>query len=117
MRIDEVIDVARPELLDPEEKIVPKRPKAYICILHNDDYTDGHSLVRLIAKHFNHSQEDAMRIVMQAHNHGKAPCGGPYPKDIALTKADNAMEEAEMHPAIGGGPAPLKIDVEEVETE
>lgn len=117
MRIDEIADVLDPELADPETKLVPKRPKTYIAVLHNDDYTDGEALIDLIAKYFNHSQEAAMRIVFRAHQDGSSPAGGPYGKDEAETRADNAMKAAEQHPAIGGGPAPLKISVEEVETE
>ena len=119
MRIDEIadVDVARPELLDPESRAVPKTPKSYMCVLHNDDYTDGEALFDLIGKYFGHSREESIRIVFQAHRDGKSPCGGPYGKDEAETRADNAMTRAEQHPAIGGGPAPLLISVEEVETE
>ena len=108
MNADEVI------VAEPEIRIKPKRPKSYNCVLHNDDYTDGEALVDLISKHFRHDQTTAIAIVMQAHQGGSAPCGGPYPKDIAETKADSAMKAAEMHPSIGGGPAPLLISVEQV---
>jgi ATP-dependent Clp protease adaptor protein ClpS len=115
MKINEVYDdydladVVR----DPEEKIKPKLPKSYSCVLHNDDYTDGEALIELISKHFEQPREDAMRIVVSAHREGSAACGGPYTKDIAETKSDQAMKAAEMHPSIGGGPAPLLITVEE----
>ncbi len=117
MRIDEITDVLDPEIADPEQKLVPKHPKTFMCVLHNDDYTDGEALIDLISKYFGHSQENAMTIVIAAHRDGKSPCGGPYGKDEAETRADNAMTRAEQHPAIGGGPAPLLISVEEVETE
>lgn len=115
MKVDDVID-DRPEVIiaEPKTHIKPKRPKSYMCVLHNDDYTDGEALIDLIAKHFRHDYQTAMQIVLTAHRSGKAPCGGPYPKDIAETKADNAMKAAEMHPEIGGGPAPLLISVEQV---
>ena len=114
MKVDDV--VAPPEVIvaEPETRIKPKRPKAYLCMLHNDDYTDGEALVDLIAKHFNHDEQTATQIVMLAHEGGSAPCGGPFSKDIAETKAHIAMKAAEMHPAIGGGPAPLLISVEQV---
>lgn len=117
MKLSEATDVMDPRLAEPEQKLVPKRPKTYMCVLHNDEYTDGVALVDLIATNFKHSEEAATRIVIRAHTDGSSPCGGPYGKDEAETRADNAMSKAEMHPAIGGGPAPLLISVEEVETE
>jgi ATP-dependent Clp protease adaptor protein ClpS len=117
MKLSEATDVMEPKLADPALQPVTKRPKSYMCVLHNDEYTDGMALMDLIATHFEHSQDAAMRIVLRAHQDGSSPCGGPYSKDIAESKADNAMKGAEMHPSIGGGPAPLKISVEEVETE
>ncbi len=115
MKVDDVID-DRPEVIvaDPKTRMKPKQPKSYMCLLHNDDYTDGEALIDLISKHFRHDFQTAMAIVLQAHQGGNAPCGGPYSKDIADTKADGAMKAAEMHPEIGGGPAPLLISVEEV---
>lgn len=114
MKADEVIDRG-PEVIvaEPRTKLKPKRPKTYMCILHNDDYTDGEALIDLISKYFRQDQQTALRIVIQAHQNGSAPCGGPYSRDVAHTRADNAMKSAEMHPEIGGGPAPLLISVEE----
>jgi len=113
LKADEVID--RPEVMvaEPESKIQVKRPNMFVCVLHNDDYTDGEALINLIAKHFRHDQQTAMSIVIQAHKLGSSPCGGPYTRDIAETKADSAMKAALIHPSIGGGPAPLLISVEE----
>lgn len=119
MKINEVYEnYDIPDLVrKSEERIKPRPAKSYICVLHNDDYTDGEALIELISKHFEKSQEEAMRIVVNAHRGGSAACGGPYTKDIAETKAHSAMKAAEMHPAIGGGPAPLLISVEEFEND
>ena len=113
MKLDEVTDTIEP-VLQQQQKMEVKRPKSYMCILHNDEYTDGVALINLIMKHFKHDEHQAMEIVMRAHQDGQAPCGGPYGKDEAETRANLAMQEAEQHEAIGGGPAPLLIDVEEV---
>lgn len=111
MKVDDVLDID----LDVKSDLRPQKPKQYMCVLHNDDYTDGMALINLISKYFKHDQDTAFRIVMLAHQQGSCPCGGPYTKDEAETRAHNAMKAAEMHPAIGGGPAPLLISVEEVE--
>ena len=113
MKLNEIADV---QVKDPEVKsnMQTQKPKTYMCILHNDDFTDGMALIQLIKKHFRHNDHAAMQIVMRAHEDGQSPCGGPYNKDEAETRANAAEQEAEMHPAIGGGPAPLKISVEEI---
>lgn len=113
MKLDEVTDTIEP-VLQQRQKMEVKRPKSYMCILHNDDYTDAEALVNLIMKHFKHNEQQAADIVMQAHEAGEAPCGGPYGKDEAETRAQLAMQQAVQHDAIGGGPAPLLISVEEV---
>ena len=112
MKADDVI-VADPDTKSKSE-IKPKKPASYMCMLHNDDYTDGEALIDLISRYFNHDYQTAAQIVILAHEQGSSPCGGPYTKDIAETKAQLAMDAAEMHPEIGGGPAPLLITVEKV---
>lgn len=111
-----IIEVTGDEVIvaEPKTRLKPKRPKTYMCVLHNDDYTDGEALIVLISKYFKHDSHTAMQIVIRAHEDGSSPCGGPYGQDEAETRADNAMKAAEMHPAIGGGPSPLLISVEEV---
>jgi len=116
MNLHEVTDTIEP-VLKQREKLDVKRPKSYMCILHNDDYTDGEALINLIMKHFRHDENQAMEIVLRAHQDGQSPCGGPYGKDEAETRAARAMQEAEQHEAIGGGPSPLLISVEEVATD
>ena len=113
MNLHEVTDTIEP-VLKQRQKMDVKRPKSYVCILHNDDYTDGEALVNLIMQHFKHNEQQAVEIVVQAHETGQAPCGGPYGKDEAETRAQLAMQGAEQHDSIGGGPSPLLISVEEV---
>jgi ATP-dependent Clp protease adapter protein ClpS len=118
MKADEIVKGPEVVVADPDTKsrsdIKPKKPASYMCMLHNDDYTDGEALVDLIARYFRHDVQTATQIVLLAHQQGNAPCGGPYSKDIAETKAKMAMDAAEMHPSIGGGPAPLMITVEKI---
>ncbi len=115
MNLYEITDTIEP-VLKQRQKMDVKRPKSYMCILHNDDYTDGEALINLIMKHFRQPEHQAMEIVMRAHQDGQSPCGGPYGKDEAETRATLAVQEAEQYPTIGGGPAPLLISVEEVAT-
>jgi ATP-dependent Clp protease adapter protein ClpS len=92
----------------PKEKLIPKKPKMYMCVLHNDAYTHAHRVVDILNKYFGHGVQAAMMIMLKAHREGKAPAGGPYSKDIAQSKATHAMEEAKNEEF------PLLITVEDV---
>jgi ATP-dependent Clp protease adaptor protein ClpS len=104
MKLDEIA------ILDPKqkEKTQTQKPKMYICILHNDPFTHAHRVVDLLKKYFNHGEQAAMTIMVQAHRLDKAPCGGPYTKDVAESKAKNAMDEAKKEEF------PLLITIDEV---
>lgn len=103
--------IERPPELGKAEEITPKRPKSYMCVLHNDPYTHAVKVVELLRKYFGHNEAGAWQIMMQAHQLGKAPCGGPYTKDVAETKANQIMDEARAEEF------PLLISVEEVSND
>ncbi len=101
-----VID--RPPELGRVEKITPKKPKTYFCVLYNDPYSHAEFVVHILMKYFGHNADQAMHIMMQAHMSDKQPCGGPYSKDVAESKAKEAMDEARAKEM------PLMITVEEI---
>ncbi len=104
----QVID--RPPEVGRVEEIIPKQPKTYMAVLHNDPYTHAHRVVEMLRDIFGQGEEAAILIMLQAHRDGKAPAGGPYSKDVAETKAKQAMDQARAEEF------PLMISVEEVET-
>lgn len=51
----------------------------------NDDYTPMAFVVSLLVEFFHHSDETAVKLMMDIHQKGAAICG-IYPKDIAESK-------------------------------
>lgn len=76
-------------------RVKPKveRPKLHKVILLNDDYTPRHFVVRVLQAVFRIGEETAARIMYVAHTRG-ACVVSVYPKDIAETKASEAMDLA-----------------------
>ena len=82
-----------------KEKIA--RPPKYAVVLLNDDYTTMEWVVHVLMSVFNHSQDDAMDIMLQIHNDGKG-VAGIYSREVAETKCDqaNGMSRLEGHPLL-----------------
>ena len=63
-----------------------KKPKKFIVIMHNDDFTTMEFVVAILSDIFNRSIEEANKIMMEVHKNGKG-VAGIYPYDIAISKA------------------------------
>ncbi len=68
-------------------------PPDYRVLLHNDDYTTKEFVVQMLVAVFNKSVEEAAEIMWRAHQSGVGLCG-VYPRDVAETKVNVAMEAA-----------------------
>ena len=68
-----------------------KRPDLYRVLLLNDDYTPMEFVVHVLMRFFQHSQENAMQIMMHVHNHGVGECG-VYTYEVAETKVTQVMD-------------------------
>jgi ATP-dependent Clp protease adaptor protein ClpS len=68
-----------------------KRPDLYRVLLLNDDYTPMEFVVHVLMRYFQHSQENAMQIMMHVHNHGAGECG-VYTYEVAETKVTQVMD-------------------------
>ena len=73
-----------------------KKPSLYKVLLLNDDYTPMEFVVHVIMRFFQKSREDAIRIMLQVHNHGVGECG-VFAYDVATTKAKQVMDLASEH--------------------
>ena len=60
-----------------------KKPKKFIVIMHNDDFTTMEFVVAILSDIFNRSIEEANKIMMEVHKNGKG-VAGIYPYDIAI---------------------------------
>ena len=84
-----------------EAKPVLKRPSMYKVVLLNDDYTPMDFVVEILEGFFSMNREQAVKVMLQVHNHGKGICG-VYTRDIAETKAAQVNQYARenQHPLL-----------------
>lgn len=92
---------------DTSAVIAPDKPKMFMVILHNDDYTTMDFVVMILMKIFNKSLAEATNIMMTVHKMGKCDVS-VYTYDIAITKKMQAQQMAEEKKY------PLKITIQEV---
>lgn len=83
-----------------------KKPKMYKVIIHNDDYTTMEFVVEILTRIFKKSVIEATKIMYDVHRKGKG-IAGIYCYDIAFTKIEQAMDEAQK------SGFPLKFSMEE----
>lgn len=76
-----------------ERRRKTKRPRRWKVLLHNDDFTTMDFVVHVLMTHFHKSPPEATHVMLQVHHKGVG-VAGVYTKDIAETKAAEAMAEA-----------------------
>ena len=78
-----------------------KRPPLYKVILINDDYTPMDFVVHVLETFFSIDRENATRIMLDVHNHGKGVCG-IFTHEIAETKVTlvNEYSRENQHPLL-----------------
>lgn len=70
-----------------------REPKHYRVIMHNDDFTPMEFVVELLQDIFHKNEIEAVHLMMMVHEGGRAAVGS-YPRDIAVTKVQNATARA-----------------------
>lgn len=78
------------------ERQKTKRPRRYVVIMHNDDYTTQEFVTQVIMQFFKKSAEEAHRLMIMVHTQGKAMVG-IYTRDIAETKVRLVTDFAREH--------------------
>ena len=73
-----------------------KKPRMFRVLLVNDDYTPMEFVIDILARFFNHNEEQATQIMLAVHTQGKGVCG-TYTKDVAETKAMQVNQYARQH--------------------
>jgi ATP-dependent Clp protease adaptor protein ClpS len=89
------------DLATQEAKPRLKRPPLYKVILLNDDYTPMDFVVHVLETFFAIDRENATRIMLDVHTHGKGVCG-IFTHEIAETKVSlvNEYSRENQHPLL-----------------
>lgn len=89
------------DLAVEEDKPKVKRPPLYKVILLNDDYTPMDFVVHILEVFFSVDRENATRIMLEIHTHGKGVCG-IFTHEIAETKVSlvNDYSRENQHPLL-----------------
>lgn len=91
-----------------EERIKPKRPRRYLVLMLNDDYTPMEFVVWVLQRVFHKGIEEATRLMLEVHNKGKSVVG-IYTHDVARTKVAQTHQLAEQNKH----PLQCRLEVEE----
>ena len=83
----QVIEQTRPKVA---------HPSLYKVVLLNDDYTPMEFVIDVLARFFNHDEEQATQIMLAVHTQGKGVCG-TYTKDVAETKSMQVNQHSRQH--------------------
>ncbi|HLT22127.1 MAG TPA: ATP-dependent Clp protease adapter ClpS [Bacteriovoracaceae bacterium] len=70
-----------------------KRPRRYLVIMHNDDYTTMEFVIHVLEKFFNHHPDQAYRIMLEVHHKGRATCG-IFTYEVAESKVAKVIKYA-----------------------
>jgi len=76
-----------------EEEVKVDKPGMFKVLLHNDDFTTMEFVVFVLNHVFKRSAADSVTIMLKVHNEGVG-IAGIYPYEIAMMKADKAMNLA-----------------------
>ena len=84
------------------EKVEVKTPSLWTVVLHNDDFTPMDFVIMILMEVFNLNEDESEHIMIKVHNEGKAAIPRKYTKDIAMTKAKDVCNIAELseHPLL-----------------
>jgi ATP-dependent Clp protease adaptor protein ClpS len=78
------------------EKPQTRRPRRYLVVFHNDDYTTQEFVVHVLIKFFHKDPTEATQIMLQIHHRGFGVVG-TYTRDIAESKAEQVLAYAQEH--------------------
>lgn len=81
------------EQLREETRTRVRVPRQYQVLIYNDDFTPMDFVVQILMEIFGKQEEEAVALMLSIHK-GSSAVAGVYPKDIAWTKAREAVDWA-----------------------
>jgi ATP-dependent Clp protease adaptor protein ClpS len=84
---------------DLKEKTESKisKPKQYVAVILNDDFTTFEAVHYVLQRFFEKSYEEAQNIAQEVHKSGKGIAGGPYTFEVCESKCYLAMSLAKQN--------------------
>src|SRR3954470_22097165 len=93
---NERVNPERDDGLAIAERPKTKRPRKYVVVLHNDDYTTMEFVVHVLMKFFHLDETESTQVMLQVHHRGFGIVG-TFTRDVAETKAATVMAYAKEH--------------------
>jgi ATP-dependent Clp protease adaptor protein ClpS len=93
---NERVNPERDDGLAIAERPKVKRPRRYVVVFHNDDYTTMEFVVHVLMKFFHLDETGATTVMLAIHRKGFG-VAGTFSRDIAETKASLVMDYAKEH--------------------
>lgn len=85
--------MAAKEQIKEQVKNQVKLPRQYQVVIYNDDFTPMDFVVEVLVDIFGKEEAAAVALMLEIHK-GQYAVAGVYPKDIAATKAAQAVQRA-----------------------
>lgn len=76
--------------LATQEHTRTEKPRRYVVVLHNDDYTTQEFVVQVLMAFFHKDVTEATHIMLQVHRRGWGVVG-VFTRDVAETKVEQVM--------------------------
>jgi ATP-dependent Clp protease adaptor protein ClpS len=84
------------EELDVATRPKTEKPRKYVVVLHNDDYTTMEFVVHVLMKFFHMDETEATQVMLHIHQKGFG-IAGTFTRDVAETKASHVVAHAKEH--------------------
>ena len=73
-----------------EERTKTAKPRRFLVVFHNDDYTTQEFVVHVLENLFHKDTAEALHIMLEVHHKGWGVVG-IYSRDVAETKVERAL--------------------------
>jgi ATP-dependent Clp protease adaptor protein ClpS len=88
-----------------QERTSTEKPRKYVVVFHNDDYTTQEFVVHVLMKFFHKDVTEATHVMLHVHLRGWGAVG-VFTRDVAESKVEQVMAYAKQ------GGHPLRVTAE-----